>query len=92
MEIEKTLGTQLQIPSTQITKESEREEPEREAENALGTQLQIPSTQITQESEREEVPSQSTISAGRKRGPGRPPKNQISPETAKGSQDICQSL
>jgi hypothetical protein len=39
MEIEKTLETQLQIPSTQSTKESEKEEPEREAENTLKTQL-----------------------------------------------------
>jgi hypothetical protein len=62
MEIEKTLRTQLQIPSTQITKESEREEPESKAENTLRAQLQILSTQITQVSEREEVPSQSTIS------------------------------
>jgi hypothetical protein len=87
MEIEKTLETQLQIPSVQTT-----QEVEGEVENTLGIELQILNTQITQEAEREETPSQSTIPTGRKRGPGRPPKNQISPETARGSQDICQSL
>ena len=106
MEIEKALGTQLQIPSTQTTQEWEREiekalgtqlqipsiqttqEVEREVENALGIELQIPSTQITQESEREETSSQSTTSTGKKKGLGWPPKNQILPETARGSQDI----
>jgi hypothetical protein len=85
MEVEKALGTQLQVPSAQISQELERG-----IKNALGTELQIPSTQITQEPE--ETPSQSTTSTGKKRGPGRPPKNQILPETARGSQDIRQSL
>jgi hypothetical protein len=47
MEIEKTLETQLQIPSIQSTKKPEREKPEKEAENTLKTQLQISSIQIT---------------------------------------------
>jgi hypothetical protein len=43
MEIKKTLETQLQILSIQITKDSEREKPESKAENTLRAQLQIPS-------------------------------------------------
>jgi hypothetical protein len=65
---------------------------EREVKNTLGIELQILNTQITQKEEREETPSQSTISTRRKRRPGQLSKNQILLETARESQDICQSL
>jgi hypothetical protein len=65
---------------------------EREAENTAEIELQVSNTQIIQKAEREKTPSQSAISTGKKREPGQPPKNQILPETVKGSQDICQSL